>query len=224
MVSYLKQEVTPSSATQSGSFKYTAVAGVVSNTQESLWCATQAWWVWYAFPLVTSFLSDMPDLKRMGAESLSTSIATLYQILSRNFQGVLADLIHRMKSNDSHSLIYKSFSCCFFGSRPFSEICCHQKISRLMRQVGSLFSERQALIFSLFHQWFPQPSSHILPGWLLWLHQVMWLSLLITQYGFLIDPTYPVLSLFPSWLLCCGEDEQNKTHLLYCPEREQLSK
>lgn len=175
---------------------------------------------WYAFPLVMSILSEMPNLKRMWAESLSSSIATLYQILSRNFQRVLANLIHGMKSNDSHSLICKSFSCCFFGSRPFSETCCHQKISCLMRQVGSLLSERQALIFSPFHQWFPQPSSHILPGWLLWLHQVMCLSLLITQYGSLIDPTYPVLFLSPSWLLCCGEDDQNKTYLLYCLERE----
>lgn len=165
-----------------------------------------------------SILSEKPNLKRMRTKSLSSSIASLYQILSK---GVLANLIHRVKSNDSHSLIYKSFSCCFFGSRPFSEICCHQKISCLMRQVGSLFSERQTLIFSRFHQWFPQPSSHSLPGWLLWLHQVMWLTLLITQYGFLIDPTYPVLSLFPSWLLYCGG--MSKIRHIYCIASEENS-
>lgn len=179
------------------------------------------WGVWCAFSLVVSILSDIPNLKRMRAESLSSSLTTPYHIPSGNFQGRVANLIHWTESNDSRSLIHKSFSCCFFGSRPFSEIRCHQEISCLMRQVGSLFSERQALIFSVFHQRFPQPSSPSLPGWCLWLHQVMRLSLLITQYGFLIDPTYPVLSLFPSWLLCYGE--MSKIRCIYCVALKEKS-
>lgn len=57
-----------------------------------------------------------------------------------------------------------------------------------------------------------------LPGWFLWFHQVMCLFSLITQYDFLICPTYAVLFFFSIFTIVLWVKEQNKIHLLIALE------